>query len=273
MFPWILIPHPIFFFFFFNDTATTEIYTLSLHDALPIYRDLVAADGAQLGGAERQQVPPLEFDQAAREDVPRRLRDEPQDRERRHDLAAPRLPDDAEGLAGMDVEGHAVNGARRAAAALGDEVRLEIAHAQQGLRHAVSWPGSRASRSASPTAVSAITTTAMASPGNSEVHGAVPSWSLPSAIMFPQLGTGDGTPMPRNDRLASSSMTLPMPSAADTISGAATLGRTWRRMMRAGRAPSARAAATNSRSRSDRTSARTRRLVPNHPVSPITSTR
>src|SRR5471030_3357613 len=32
--------HPIFLlllFFFFNDTATTEIYTLSLHDALPIY--------------------------------------------------------------------------------------------------------------------------------------------------------------------------------------------------------------------------------------------
>src|SRR5260370_30343291 len=28
-----------FLFFFFNDTATTEIYTLSLHDALPIYQD------------------------------------------------------------------------------------------------------------------------------------------------------------------------------------------------------------------------------------------
>src|SRR3712207_7482263 len=26
------------YFFFFNDTATTEIYTLSLHDALPILR-------------------------------------------------------------------------------------------------------------------------------------------------------------------------------------------------------------------------------------------
>ena len=26
----------MFLFFFFNDTATTEIYTLSLHDALPI---------------------------------------------------------------------------------------------------------------------------------------------------------------------------------------------------------------------------------------------
>src|SRR2546429_5696145 len=37
---------PFSFFFFFNDTATTEIYTLSLHDALPISRnvDLAAVD-------------------------------------------------------------------------------------------------------------------------------------------------------------------------------------------------------------------------------------
>src|ERR1039458_2800086 len=32
------------FFFFFNDTATTEIYTLSLHDALPISYSLRAGD-------------------------------------------------------------------------------------------------------------------------------------------------------------------------------------------------------------------------------------
>src|SRR3712207_6223043 len=31
-------------FFFFNDTATTEIYTLSLHDALPIWGDIVLTD-------------------------------------------------------------------------------------------------------------------------------------------------------------------------------------------------------------------------------------
>src|SRR5438132_9792726 len=31
--------HFLFFFFFFNDPATTEIYTLSLHDALPIFRE------------------------------------------------------------------------------------------------------------------------------------------------------------------------------------------------------------------------------------------
>src|SRR2546422_6898097 len=32
----LLLSHYCLFFFFFNDTATTEIYTLSLHDALPI---------------------------------------------------------------------------------------------------------------------------------------------------------------------------------------------------------------------------------------------
>src|SRR2546426_1479621 len=32
----MIVCHPCNFFFFFNDTATTEIYTLSLHDALPI---------------------------------------------------------------------------------------------------------------------------------------------------------------------------------------------------------------------------------------------
>src|SRR3712207_9394797 len=31
-----MLYHLFLFFFFFNDTATTEIYTLSLHDALPI---------------------------------------------------------------------------------------------------------------------------------------------------------------------------------------------------------------------------------------------
>src|SRR2546429_5361843 len=34
-----------FIFFFFNDTATTEIYTLSLHDALPICRRVLHHDG------------------------------------------------------------------------------------------------------------------------------------------------------------------------------------------------------------------------------------
>src|SRR2546430_6022679 len=40
-----------FFIFFFNDTATTEIYTLSLHDALPIYP---GSEGGGRGGPGHQ---------------------------------------------------------------------------------------------------------------------------------------------------------------------------------------------------------------------------
>src|ERR1017187_9651490 len=36
------------FFFFFNDTATTEIYTLSLHDALPIYAYYRSCSGGRM---------------------------------------------------------------------------------------------------------------------------------------------------------------------------------------------------------------------------------
>src|SRR5256886_6783910 len=47
----------MFVFFFFNDTATTEIYTLSLHDALPIYL-------AEQQGGERRLVRGLQDDRA-----------------------------------------------------------------------------------------------------------------------------------------------------------------------------------------------------------------
>ena len=36
-----------YFFFFLNDTATPEIYTLSLHDALPIYAIAATADAEE----------------------------------------------------------------------------------------------------------------------------------------------------------------------------------------------------------------------------------
>src|SRR3712207_8845736 len=65
------MPYPLFLFFFFNDTATTEIYTLSLHDALPIScarepeeHRRVAGGAAELGvleaGARRGQAGALE---------------------------------------------------------------------------------------------------------------------------------------------------------------------------------------------------------------------
>src|SRR5256884_690645 len=49
----------LFSFFFFNDTATTEIYTLSLHDALPIYH-YESADPRQsetVSGRRRAAIP------------------------------------------------------------------------------------------------------------------------------------------------------------------------------------------------------------------------
>src|SRR3712207_7567952 len=59
-----------YIFFFFNDTATTEIYTLSLHDALPIYAveavverqdslDLIGLDHGLQHPAHGQPVAPL----------------------------------------------------------------------------------------------------------------------------------------------------------------------------------------------------------------------
>src|SRR3989475_7868460 len=56
-------------FFFFNDTATTEIYTLSLHDALPIYDGGILGAVAlpdQLGGLEAIHVRHLDIEQNER---------------------------------------------------------------------------------------------------------------------------------------------------------------------------------------------------------------
>src|SRR5947209_19647004 len=64
MFPHYLLClfyYPLLFslsFFFFNDTATTEIYTLSLHDALPIYDD-----NGGVGGRTRFWPGPDGFEQ------------------------------------------------------------------------------------------------------------------------------------------------------------------------------------------------------------------
>src|SRR5437773_9716847 len=54
----------VFFFFFFNDTATTEIYTLSLHDALPIFGNDTAF-AVLLGNNDGSFRPPTIFAQGA----------------------------------------------------------------------------------------------------------------------------------------------------------------------------------------------------------------
>src|SRR2546427_13204482 len=68
-------PLPLFTCFFFNDTATTEIYTLSLHDALPIYADRrreIPVGGLGAGDCQRARGRLHQADL--------RARDAPQDR-------------------------------------------------------------------------------------------------------------------------------------------------------------------------------------------------
>src|SRR5882762_2627613 len=176
------------------------------HRLLEDHRDLVATDGPQLAGLEGQQVAPFELDEAPGADMAGGLGDETENGERRDGLAASRLAHDAQRLTRLHLEGDAVHGSRGAAAVLGDEVGLEIADAEQGLRHAASLRGSSASRSASPTAFSAITTSEIASPGKVDDHHATVILCQPSAIILPQLGIGEGTPNPRNESPASSSI-------------------------------------------------------------------
>src|SRR2546430_7322325 len=52
----------MFMFFFFNDTATTEIYTLSLHDALPISLLALAAGMVMAAPAAEARITRVEID-------------------------------------------------------------------------------------------------------------------------------------------------------------------------------------------------------------------
>src|SRR6266576_5950710 len=80
------------------------------HRLLKDHGDLVAAYGAQLRRREGQQIAALELDQAAGENVAGGLGDEAENRERGDGLTAPRFADDAQRLAGIEVERDVVDG-------------------------------------------------------------------------------------------------------------------------------------------------------------------
>ena len=93
------------------------------HRLLEDHRDVVAADALHFAFAELQQIGAFKADCAA-DDPPRRVGDEAQDGQRGHALAAPGLPDDAQGLAAAHGIGDAVD--RPHDAAGGEKMRLQI---------------------------------------------------------------------------------------------------------------------------------------------------
>jgi hypothetical protein len=111
--------------------------------------------------------------------------------------------------------------------------------------------------------------TKMARPGKSVSQGATSIIAFPSVRRPPQVARGGGTPRPRKERPLSRRIAPATAKVADTSTGASAFGRMCRKMMRPAPAPWARIACTNSRSRSARNSARTRRATPIQLVRPM----
>src|SRR5690606_20846591 len=194
-------------------------------------------------------------------------RDEAEQREHADALAAAGLADDGQGLAGRHRPRHAVHDPGRAPA--GGDGDPEVVDGEHGLGGHQPLPaadsiaercrGSSASRSASPVTLNDRTTAKMATPGKTAIHQA--SWMKPrpSASIRPQEGSGGWVPRPMNDSAASARMAKARLIEVWTMIGAATLGRTWRVMIRRSPAPIDRAARTKTCSRTVRTLARVTR--------------
>src|SRR5262245_56920361 len=77
--------------------------------------------------------------------------------------------------------------------------------------------GSNRSRTASPTRLTESTTSRIASPGSVDTHHADAISALPSATITPHDGFGGGMPAPRNESVASSTITKPTWSVDSTM--------------------------------------------------------
>ena len=119
--------------------------------------------------------------------------------------------------------------------------------------------GSRKSRTASPTRLRASTITKIATPGSSTTCGLRITNCRPVASMLPQSAVGGWVPSPRKDSPAVVRILAPTSRLKATTTGESRCGTTWRARISRSGLPSARAASTNSRSRTESTTPRTRR--------------
>src|SRR5471032_126242 len=187
-------------------------------------------------------------------------------------LARARLAHHAQHLARRDVERYVVDGHQRAAPRR--EFDAKVLHLEQrrvvrGGNHQRSF-GLRASRSQSPSRLTASTRAASVTPGKTVIHHSPDcSNSLPSRISVPRDGCVEGRTTPRNERGASEMIARPSLMVAITSTGPVTLGSTWRTMIRVGDRPMTRAACTYSLFFSTRTEPRTVRAYWTQKLSPM----
>ena len=154
------------------------------------HRDLAAARALQLAPARAGEVPALEDDRAARHGG--LGRQGVHDRAQRQALARAALADDADRLARLDLERHAVDDGEAVAVKL--EPRDEVAHLEQ--RHQRD-SGRSASARPSPRNASPTPVRMIARPGKTGTHHASSRNGRASAMIAPHSGVGGCGPRPR----------------------------------------------------------------------------
>src|SRR5436190_15564057 len=239
------------------------------HRVLEDHRDLAAANAPQRPVPEPQQVTPPE-ERGAAGDVTGPRQDAEQ-RECGHALAAARLADDAERLARADLERDAVDGVD--GAAVGAELDAQPLDLEEEVRRHQIRPrslGSRASRRASPIRLKPRAEMTIAMPGMIASHGATWRYSFVLVSIAPHSGlAGSWSPSPRKLRAATSMIAVASASVPWTITGEMAFGRTWPYRIRTRRTPTDRAARTKSFSRCPRIEPRRSRAKIGIWVTPI----
>src|SRR5699024_6659774 len=170
------------------------------------------------------------------------------DRSGEHRLAGSRLTDHAQRFPGMQPQRDVRHRTHRATRSV--EHRVQFVHCQHcGTVHSCPLLGSHLFRAFSPTRLNENTGRNRNTPGTRTMCGCwantVPS---PSAIMFPHVGAGGGTPGPRKLRDASATINTEIITMASDRIGNATLGNSSLVISRHREAPIALAARTNPRS-------------------------
>ena len=241
------------------------------------HRHLVAADPAHVAVGQRQDLTAVEPDLAPLADLGGRDVEQAHDRHGGHALARSGLADDAQRLPPPSEK---LTPSTAGTVAVHDlEIGPQVADLEDGLfrrglpRGRGGWSMSRSCAGPRIECVTqAVADEVDGEDGDDDREAreqrpppvAAGDELRPPERMLPQVGDLGSTPNPRKLTNASAMMLPATSSEATTMIGLKALGRMWRKMIRRSRTPTAIAASTNSRSRIDRNSERTRRLTPIH---------